>query len=171
MARIKPKNLFPIKDLAAANEALARIADLKRRLAKLDSDLNADIDRLKADAEAKAAPLQTLMASIEGGLLAFAEFNKDTLFEKKRSKELDFGVLGYRRSKELKPQPKITWKMVLGKLKDLGLAAGIRIREDVNKDELRQWPDERLALVGVRRVDKDSFYYEIDEQKIADKAA
>jgi hypothetical protein len=73
----------------------------------------------------QAMPLQSRLASIEGGLLAFAEHNKDDLFKSKRSRELDFGTLGYRRSKEIKPQPKKTWKMVLGAIKELGFKAGM----------------------------------------------
>jgi len=170
MARIKPKNLYPVKDLTAANAAMAEIAVIKRSITELESAMNTSIDRIKAEAEVKAAPLQTRLASIEGGLLAFAEHDKDELFKTKRSRELDFGSLGYRRSKEIKPQPKRTWKMVLGTIKRLGFKAAVRSKEMVNKEELHTWPDSRLDLIGCRRVEKDSFWYEVDEEKIADKA-
>jgi len=170
MARIKPKNLYPVKDLTAANAAMAEIAVIKRSITELESAMNTSIDRIKSEAEVKAAPLQTRLASIEGGLLAFAELNKDELFKAKRSRELDFGSLGYRRSKEIKPQPKRTWKMVLGTIKRLGFKAAVRSKDMVNKEELHTWPDSRLDLIGCRRVEKDSFWYEVDEEKIADKA-
>jgi len=170
MGRIKPKNLYPVKDLAAANAAMAEIAVIKRSITELESAMNTGIDRIKAEAEVKAAPLQTRLASIEGGLLAFAEHNKDELFKTKRSRELDFGSLGYRRSKEIRPQPKKTWKMVLGTIKRLGFTMAVRNKESVNKEELHTWPDSRLDLIGCRRMIKDAFWYEIDEEKIADKA-
>ncbi|MDX9785468.1 MAG: host-nuclease inhibitor Gam family protein [Desulfobacterales bacterium] len=171
MARVKPNNLYPIKDLPAANAALAEIAVLKRQIEQIEGELNEQIDRLKADAEARAASLQTSLSAIEGGLLAFAEYNKTDLFADKRSKELDFGMLGYRRSKEIRPRPKHTWAMILGRIKELGFTGALRVEEKVNKDELHQWPDERLELIGAQRVEKDSFWYEIDQQKIADMAA
>ena len=170
MARIKPKNLYPVKDLTAANAAMAEIAVIKRSITELESAMNTSIDRIKAEAEVKAAPLQTRLASIEGGLLAFAEHNKDELFKTKRSRELDFGSLGYRRSKEIKPQPKRTWKMVLGTIKRLGFKAAVRSKDMVNKEELHTWPDSRLDLIGCRRVEKDSFWFEINEAAISDKA-
>jgi len=40
----------------------------------------------------------------------------------------------------------------------------------VNKDELAQWTDEKLALVDARRVEKDTFWYEVAEQEINDQA-
>lgn len=171
MARQKPKNLYPVKDLAAANKALAEIAELRRSVKAREGAMNDEIDRLKAETEAAVAPLQAKMASLENGLLAFAEFNKDELFVDKRSKDLDFGSLGYRRSKEIKPKPKHTLAMVLGKIKELGFVEAIRTKESVNKDELSQWSDERLALVDARRVEKDTFWYEVAEQEIKGKVA
>lgn len=169
MARRKPNNLYPVKDLDAANAALARIASIKRSIAEVESKLNENIDLLKAEADVTVAPLQAELAAVENGLLAFAEFSKDEVFAGKRSKELDFGSLGYRRSKEIKPKPKHTWKMVLGFLKRLDFKEAIRTKESVNKEELKKWPDERLDQVGARRVGKDTFWYEIDEQKVTAK--
>lgn len=170
MARRKPEHPYPVKDLAAANTALAEIAIIKRTIADIENGMNARIDAVKAEAEADVAPLQRRLAAIETGLSAFAEFFKEDLFgQGRRSKELDFGRLGYRRSTEIRPKPKCTLKMVLGKLKAMGFAAGIRVSESVNKDELSTWPDERLDLVDARRVRKDQFWYEIDEAKIAEK--
>ncbi|BBO74701.1 hypothetical protein DSCW_21180 [Desulfosarcina widdelii] len=169
MGRVKPNNLYPIKDLSAANAAMAEIAVTKRGIADLENYMNDRIDRIKAETEVEAAPLQARLASIEGGLLAFAEHNKAELFKTKRSRELDFGSLGYRRSKELKPKTKTTWKMVLGRIKEMGFAMALRVKETVNREELHTWTDERLDLIGCRRVEKDQFWYEIDEKKIADK--
>jgi phage host-nuclease inhibitor protein Gam len=171
MGRVKPNNLYPIRDLAAANAAMAEIARIKRSIAELENTMNNRIDSIKAEAEMEAMPLQARLASIEGGLLAFAEHNKADLFKAKRSRELDFGTLGFRRSKELKPKPKTTWKMILGTIKEMGFKTALRVKESVNREELHTWPDERLDVVGCRRVDKDTFWYEIDEKKVADKAA
>ena len=169
MGRIKPKNLYPVKDLTAANAAMAQIAVIKRSIAELEGTMNDSIDRIKAEAEMVAMPLQAKLASIEGGLLAFAEHNKGDLFKTKRSRDLDFGTLGYRRSKEIKPKPKTTWKMVLASIKEFKFKSAIRTKESVNKEELHSWPDERLDVIGCRRMNKDSFWYEIDEQKVSDK--
>jgi phage host-nuclease inhibitor protein Gam len=170
MGRVKPKNLYPIKDLAAANAAMAEIAGIKRSIAEIESAMNERIDHTKAEAEVRALPLQARLASIEGGLLAYAEHNKSDLFKDKRSRELDFGSLGYRRSKEIKPKAKTTWKMVLGAIKQFKFNAALRTTEGVNKEELHTWPDQRLDVIGCHRVEKDTFWYEIDETKIAEKA-
>ena len=33
---------------------------------------------------------------------------------------------------------------------------------------MSEWPKERLELVGVQRVEKDEFYYEISQEKLAE---
>ena len=164
--RKKPTNLYPVKDLAEANGVLAEIGALKRQKERIDQDLSDQVDQLKAEAEAKAAPILERIAKLENGLLAFAEYNKADVFGERRSKELTHGVLGYRKSTEIATKPGHTLAMVLGRLKELGFTAGIRTTETVNKDELRTWPEERLDLVGAKRKEKDTFWYEVHETEV-----
>lgn len=168
MSRKKPQNLYPVKDLAEANTVLAEIGGIKRQIEQINAELADAVDRLKADAEAQIAPLLARMNCMENGLLAFAEYNKAELFQDRRSRELTFGLLGYRRSSEIAAKPKHTMAMVLGKLEELGFEDAIRVNKSVNKDTLRTWSDERLDLVGARRVEKDSFWYELKEVEVED---
>jgi phage host-nuclease inhibitor protein Gam len=171
MARRKPKRIHPVKDLAAANATMAEIGGIKRRIAEFEAQMNDEIDRIKSGSEVEVAPLQARLKELETGLIAYAEHNKEALFGEKRSVEIDFGTIGYRRSKEIKPKPRWTFTMVLQRLKELGFTMAIRNTEKVNKDELHGWPDDRLDLVGARRVEKDNFWYELNEQKLKDMAA
>lgn len=166
MARRKPGNIQPVTSLEAANGALAEIAGLRRELRLLEHELNRRIDQAKADAESRAAPLHAGLEAWENGLRAFAELHKENLFGEKRSTSLDYGVVGFRKSTEIKPAPGGTWRAVLGRLKEEGLSEALRLREDVNREELHKWPDNRLALVGARRLSKDVFWYELDEARL-----
>lgn len=107
MARNRPNNLHAVKNLAEASATLAEIAGVKRDLKAIEGRLNAEIDHLKAQAEIEASPIQVKLKQLEAGLQAFAEYNRD-LFKDRRSRELDFGTIGFRKSKEIKPQPKMT---------------------------------------------------------------
>ncbi|MBF0192870.1 MAG: host-nuclease inhibitor Gam family protein [Magnetococcales bacterium] len=159
--RNKPDNLVVVRDLKEANGVLGEIAQLKRSIDAIEADMNASIDRIKRSAAAFSAPRRARLEALANGLLAFAEFNKESLFVKRRGIELSFGVLGFRKSNELKPQGRGTWAQVLGKIKELGVVEGIRVREDVNREAMRGWSDERLEMLGVRRVEKDLFWYEL----------
>ncbi len=168
MARYKPsaKNIYPVADNKAANAALGEIAELKRKIATLEAAMNEEIDRVKAAAEEKVAPLAVRLNAMENGLMVYAENNYDELFTTAKTKEYDFGRLGYRLSSEIKAMPKMTLAQVLGKVKEFGFDAAVRIKESLNKDEMRMWPEERLELVGARRVEKNTFWYEIKEEEI-----
>lgn len=178
MARKKPNPAFVVADLEAADKALARLAELKRTVDAENLRLNEAIDRLKANvAEVTASPLAEA-AALEAALASFAETRKPDLFAKLRSQTLTFGVIGFRRSSEVKPQPKTTWGTIKERIKALvtgqdgdPFAAAIRVKEDVNRDVLKEWPEERLTSVGARIVAKDSFYYELNTQEIKGEAA
>ncbi|MBF0125702.1 MAG: host-nuclease inhibitor Gam family protein [Magnetococcales bacterium] len=165
--RVKPENIVHVRDLQQANAALGEIAQLQRNIEIIETDMNESIDRIKRAADAFAAPRRARLESLANGLSAFAEFNKGTLFEKRRGVELSFGVLGFRRSSEIKPKGRGTWAQVLDRIKELGVGEAIRIREDVNRELLRGWPEERLELLGVSRIEKDLFWYELKTTSLA----
>ena len=56
---------------------------------------------------------------------------------------------------------------MLGRLEELMFAEAIRTKKEPDKDVLAKWPAERLALVGVVTVEKDTFWYELNQEKLA----
>ena len=164
--RKKPLNVFPVKNIEDANNVLADIASHQRELAAIEAKMNDEIDRIKAEAKAKAAVHEEKIQGYENGLQAFSEYRKEELFEKTRSISLNFGNFGFRKSTALKAAPKHTWAMVLGILKDKGFDTAVRVKESVNKDILGEWSDARLDAVSVRRVTTDQFWYEVNEEEL-----
>ncbi|NGZ06358.1 MAG: host-nuclease inhibitor protein Gam [Magnetococcales bacterium] len=164
MAARKRKQSQPsmtVADLHAANQVLGEIAQLQRSLHAIEADMHASIDKIKQSALAFAAPRRARLARLARGLSAFAETHKESLFAKRRGVELACGALGFRRSSRLKPQGRGSWDQVLDRIKELGATEALRIREDVNREALRGWPDARLQEVGVNRVEQDLFWYEV----------
>lgn len=164
--RKKPQNVFPVKSVEDANAVLKDIAYYKREIAAIESSMNSDIDKIKADAKTKAAAIEDKVKELESGLRAFSEYRKADLFKSRRSLSLNFGSFGFRRTTCLKPKPKTTWARVLGILKEKGFISAVRVKESPNKEVLAEWSDERLEEVAVRRVKKDQFWYEVDEEAI-----
>ena len=177
MARTKPK-VVVLADPKEADAALAELAGIKRDLAALECVMNESIDAIKAEAKAQSTPLTTRLKDLEAALANFATARKDDLFPKKKSLEMTFGVLGFRQSTKLKTLARFTWKLVLERLQEL--AAGpngapfhqaIRVKPEVDKEAMRDWPEERLAAVGVHRVADDEFFYELKAEAIEHAAA
>ncbi len=178
MARKKPNPAFVVADLDAADKALARLAEIKRDFDAEMGKLNAAVDRMKALSKERLAAKIAEGAAIEAALATFAETRKEELFGKARSRELSFGIIGWRRSTEIKAKTKSTLGRVLERVKELmtgekddPFAAAVRVKEELNRDVMRDWPDERLEAVEARRVKKDVFYYELATQQIKGEAA
>lgn len=163
--RTKPQALV-VADLKQAEAALAEMAEIDRTAEAREAAMNAAIDAARTEAKALCEPLAARRKELEQALASFAELNKAELFGKRKSLDLGFGTIGFRLSTSIKTVAKITWDMVLQKLKDFGFTEAVRSKESVDKDVLRGWPDERLATVGARREVRDEFFIEINREAV-----
>ncbi len=168
--RTKPQALV-IADLAQAEAALAELAGIDRSLEATKAAMNEEIDGAKASARAEAEPLEARRKELAVALEAFATHNKAQFFAKRKSLDLGFGVIGFRMATRLKTAAKTTWGQVLEALKNYGFTEAVRVREEVDREAMRDWPVERLATVGVTRETADDFYIEIKQEEVANKAA
>ena len=168
--RMKPTlNIPTVSSLEEADAMLARIAARKRELSLLELDLKEDVDALKLKCAEASEPIKQDIEVLEQALVRFGESTKTELFTRRRSVSLNFGTLGFRASSSVKPMKKTTWEQVLGFLtsaKDSALAACIRTKREVDREALRQLPPEKLAEVGCRLEQTDSFYYELAETEL-----
>lgn len=165
--RIKPQPLV-IADLAQADEALRRLAEIDRGQRAIEAGANAQIDQVKALAKQELEPLADERKRLETDLAVFANLKKAELFgeTRGRSLELTFGVLGFRRATALRLLAKRTWSGVLEALDAYNLVSAIRVKREVDKAAMADWPEEKLAQVGVRRETNDEFYVELKQEEL-----
>ena len=169
-ARIKA-DPYVVGDLARAESALQELAELTRAHRAVTDNLSAAVDGLKEKAKAEAAPLEARKKEISDALAVFLKMNRDTLLKDRKSLELTFGFIGFRASTSICQMRGITAEMSLDRLKNGGFGEGVRIKEELDKDALRGWPEDRLALVGLMRVQKDQFFAELKEETLQPGAA
>jgi len=169
MPRRKPRTHI-IADLKQAEAALSEIAEIERTITSHEAHMNETIDKAKADAKALCAPLVSRRKELADALATYATLHKTELFANRRSLDLGFGQIGFRKVTKLMTQPKITMASVLERLRDLNFTEAIRSKESVDKEAMREWPEERLATVGMRRMSSDDFFYEIDQEAVEDAA-
>lgn len=163
--RIKPVP-YIVADRAQAEGALAEMAALDRDLSGIEVEMQERIDAAKAEASQKSLALVTRRKELADAVAVFAKLNRQELFAKAKSLDLGFGVIGFRLSTKIAQVRGITVEMTLEKLRQYGLADGIRIKEEINKETALGWPDERLELVGLRRQQADTFFIEIKKDAI-----
>lgn len=169
--RTKPQP-YIISDLAQADEALRQLGEIARESAQIESGMNAQIDQAKAVAKAQMEPLTASRKRLEDALAVFGTQKKAELFpERKRSQELTFGLIGFRRATSLRLMAKRTWGSVLERLEALGFTSAVRTKREVDKPAMADWSDEQLETVGVKRETSDEFYIELKQEALADKAS
>ena len=161
---------YVVADLPRAESALMELASLERKTRAITDEANEKIDALKEAAKAETAPLETRKKAITDALGTFLKMNRAEVLGSRKSVELAFGLLGFRASTAICQMRGISSEMTLERLKNAGLKEGIRIKEELDKDAMRGWPDERLALVGLTRQEKDQFYVELKAEKLTAEA-
>lgn len=144
------------------DQCLAEIGGIDRELGLIEAGQQESIDQIKAVTKAAAEPLQARKAALEALIQQYAEAHRAE-FAKTKTKALTFGSVGFRLS------TRVVIKRVadtLQALKDLGLAACVRTKEEPDKEAMKNLPLETLAAVGASLKTDDAFGYEIDRDKL-----
>lgn len=165
MARLKPQPMV-IADKTEATVAVAEIAALDREVAAIESDMQAEIDAAKARARQRAAGASARRAELANAVAVWAKLHKDELFSAAKTLDLGHGKIGFRASTAIVQERGVTVEMSLDRLHELGMSDGIRLKEELNKEQMLAWPDERLALVGVKRQQRDTFFIDIPQEAV-----
>jgi len=164
MAAKRSKPNTPIKKITSLDECdgvLHRLADLKAEIKKLEADADIAVNKIKEELKDKSDPLLKEIEALEHSLAVYSEYNKEELFKDKKTIELNFGLFGFRQSTSISVK-----RDTLKLLKEHGFTEAIKIKETPNKDVMREWSDERLSLVGAKKVVKDAFWIETKENDV-----
>lgn len=156
-----------IKDVAQAEGALAEMSALSRRLSLIEGAMNEEIDAAKGRAQEESGPLFTRYTELEKAVKAFGTLNKSRLFAERRSLDLAFGTISFRQSTRIALQHRVTPDMALEKLREFGMAEGIRVREELDRAAMADWPDSKLEMVGLKRRMVDTISVDVKAEELA----
>ena len=160
MVRIKP-DPYMVLDLAQCEGALAEMASIDRKLSAIENEMRESVDGAKAKASQLAGPLQARRKELSDAVTVYGKLNRQALFPKSKSLDLGFGA-----STKIVQVRGVTAEMTLERMHQYHLADGIRLKEEINKEAALGWPDERLELVGLKRQQSDTFFIEINKEKV-----
>jgi phage host-nuclease inhibitor protein Gam len=170
MSRQKVNEAPLLETWDSVDQALKRAGQISRIVQAAEAEAQKAIDEATEKAAKKTAELLAEKASIEKNLEAFCVYYRDRFGEKK-SRELNFGTVGWRESSKVAFLKGWTQKKVVRKLQALRLEKFL-IKKDptVDKEAIKKagLPAVKLKSYGVEIVTKDTFFYEPDETKIAD---
>lgn len=158
--RIKPQT-GKIESLEDVNIALRDIGLAERELSAIDSAAIKDIAAIKSKAAKDGEALRNRIAEISAKIQAYAEYNRDDLFKDRKSIELSFGIIGFRKSTKISVK-----KTTLELLKKLSLTKCVRIKEEPDKDAMADLDDETLLQVGAVRKVSDDFFCQSNTDEV-----
>jgi phage host-nuclease inhibitor protein Gam len=161
MARKRITSPQQIKNLDDANAALAEIGSLELRLEKIDGEASQRIGKIKEAAASAGEESRDRIKELESALALFAEYNKAELFREKKTIELSYGEIGFRKSTKVSVK-----KSTIELLKKLFPGKGIRVKEEIDKEALAEFEDGELAQVDAAKVENDVFGYKVNRDEI-----
>lgn len=165
--RSKPQTeIQKITSLGEADSVLHQIADLKANVRKAQADADIEVNAVKEKLADQVRPMLEQIESLEKSLNVYSEYNRSELFGDKKTIELQFGLFGYRQSTSVSVK-----KTTLELLQKHGFDEAISIKPTVNKEIMRSWSTERLALVDATLVVEDKFWIETKENDLEGSAA
>jgi len=163
MAREKIKREFiPVQNIDDIDNLLLEIAKKQLDIDRINANVEEEIIKLKEKAKQESEGILEEINRMAESIFAYVELNKSKIFtEDKKTIELQWGMFGYRKSTKISIS-----KSTLELLKQLGFTEAIRIKEEVNKEEMRDWDEAKLAAVKAKKVVEDTFWYETKKEKV-----
>lgn len=145
-----------------ANAFLLQIGKNQIQIKQLEADMNSKINEIKLEFDQKAKGVKSESDNLELAITQFAENCKDE-FLKTRHKELSFGIVAYKITEKLTIR---SLQACVNSLKQLGLQEYLRIKEEPNKDKLKELDASTLAKIGVSLKKEDKIRVEPAFEKI-----
>lgn len=153
-----------LKSWEEVDACLKVMGDAENQLSVITAEMNAAIAEAKKAAEEKAAQYKEMIKQNEGKIKEFTTVRKEEL--KGKSRQLTFGTVGFRQSTKLL-LPQDTGEVIL-KLRENGMADCINVKETINKDTVKSYPEEDILRIGGYLQRSDSFWYETDKDTLAE---
>lgn len=167
MKRVKVEAPKPYATWDEADEALRQIGEAQRAIEAEEHRMQEEIDLAKEKAAAASLPYRTLIGDLEQRLAAFAELNREGLGSRK-SREMNYGMLGYRKStKVVLPRGAAKVLEIIKKLRARGMGdCIITPAEKIDKDALKKYPPNDIVDIGASLDVQDAFWYEVKREAI-----
>ena len=141
--------------LAAAEETLQRIRNIKANIDALKKSAEIDMQEIKKRYRQELAPFLENFASAEKKLLNLMKKEKGEIFKDEERVALVNGILIYGREFKVSIP-----RNALERIEAKGWSEAIKIAKSIDREMVEGWPDERLFAIGATKKLMEIFSYE-----------
>jgi phage host-nuclease inhibitor protein Gam len=157
--RVKSDNkLIAVTGWRHADELLRQMAKAQLTIQAAESEATETVNEARACLAIAAKPHHEQIKTLTLSLEAFAAHHRAD-FGDKKSRDLTFGVLGWRLSTSIRVKKDATLELLKQVFKRKAKPF-IHVKETPDKEAMAKLTDEQLAAVKARRVVKDDFFVE-----------
>lgn len=170
MARTRKTELCTLANLEEVDDALRTMGDYDRRIEAINADMEAKINMIREEAAAMIQPLNDARKGLFTQVGLYAK-GRTSDFHKVRTKVLNFGEFGFRRSTTLKcPSTTDGIAEVLERLRERDMNDCIKVVPDaINKVALKAYDKDAVEGVGCELIEKDTFFAEPKRETVAEE--
>ena len=154
--RYKPLGSGKVESMEAVNAALQEIKDAEAELTLIDAACDAQVSKLKEKAAKDGEGYRDKIAQLIAKIQAFAEYNKEELFAKAKSVEVENGTFGYRQSTKVgvkKVTLELLHKLIENRTVSMNAesdrAEKARLKEEIAKLEVCIKVEEKLSKTAI----------------------
>ena len=145
--KLKTRTVQAPQSLAEVQSQIRQIGDLQRQHGRIGADLNDQIAALTEGAAPQLKALGEQIAELQKGVQAYCEAHREELCGKGKTANLVTGEVQWR---QRPPSVKVTGiDAVIAWLKNMGMNAFIRAKEEINKEAMLNEPDKAKGVPGV----------------------
>lgn len=145
------------------DNALKELGELQIQKEKIEGEQTLKINQIKDELLQKASGLDEKITKLKKEIERFAEEHRAD-FSQKRSKTLNFGKIFFRYTESISTKCVET---AIRSLKALNLDAFIRVKEELDKEQLKTLDGKTLARCGITLKQLDKITIEPDYVKLA----
>ena len=144
-----------LKSFEDVDMNLKRLCEIEVAIAHIEGEVTLACNKIKEEYKPQVESLNNEANFIRAEIESFCDFAD------KRSKELVFGIIGYRLSKSVSiPRVKSKVESLIAAIKSFGLRDCLIYEEKPNKEALAELDEGSLVKLGLKRVVKDNFRIE-----------
>lgn len=153
-----------IRSIEEAEQALNELRELDVRIGIATATANKKIAEIDKEYLAETKDSVKRTDQLRSALQMFALANRIKVFNGKKSIKLGIGdEIGFKDSPAtVEPFRRLSWKTVIQKAMAMGFMNLVRPGEpQFNKVIARDYSDEQLRVIGLKRVESESFFIEL----------